>query len=202
MVMTCCWLGRIACLLPMCFAGAAFGFPVDSLPPIEANQNRAPAGVFRDGVLTVQLEIAKGEWHPEADDGMALSVYAFGEAGHPLQNPGPLIRVPQGTEIRASLRNTLTVSISVHGLGDPNRGSDVPVRVAPGMVEQVRFKATTPGLYLYWGASEVDDLKLRYGIDPELTGAFLVDPPRASADDEIFVIEMMSEHPGASARQT
>jgi hypothetical protein len=29
-------------------------------------------------VLTVQLEIAKGEWHPEADDGMALSVYAFG----------------------------------------------------------------------------------------------------------------------------
>src|SRR4030095_13655044 len=73
----------------------------ESLPPIIANQNHASAGTLRDGVLTVHLEIAKGEWHPEAEDGIALSVYAFGESGKPLQNPGPLIRVPQGTEVQA-----------------------------------------------------------------------------------------------------
>src|SRR6266700_3415315 len=65
----------------------------ESLPPIAINDNHKPSGILRDGVLTIQLEIAKGEWHPEADDGIALAVYAFGEAGRPLQNPGPLIRV-------------------------------------------------------------------------------------------------------------
>jgi manganese oxidase len=150
-------------------------------------------------VLTVQLEIAKGEWHPEADDGMALSVYAFGESGRPLQNPGPLIRVLQGTEIGARLHNTLAVPITVHGLGNP--GSDAVVRIASGTAAEVRFKATLPGLYFYWGAAEVEDLKLRYGVDSELTGAFVVDPPGASANDEIFVIEMISERPGLSARK-
>jgi FtsP/CotA-like multicopper oxidase with cupredoxin domain len=203
MFMTCGAIGCIARLLPSFFAIAAFGLSAESLAPIEANQNHTPAGILRDGVLTVRLEMAKGEWHPEADDGIALLVYAFGEAGHPLQNPGPLIRVPQGTEIRASLHNTLAVPITVHGLGNSKEGSDAVMHVAPGMIEQVQFKATTPGLYVYWGASEVNDLKLRYGIDSELTGAFVVDPENARPnDDEIFVIEMMSEHPGAGARET
>ncbi len=200
--MTCYWFSRIARLLSPFFAIAAFGLSAESLPPIEVNQNHTPAGILRDGVLTVRLEIARGEWHPESDDGIALSVYAFGEAGHPLQNPGPLIRVPQGTDIRASLRNTLDVPITVHGLGDSNGGSDAVVHVAPGMIEQVRFKATTPGLYVYWGASGDGDLKLRHGIDSELTGAFVVDPAGAAPSDDIFVIEMMSEQPGPGARKT
>jgi FtsP/CotA-like multicopper oxidase with cupredoxin domain len=200
------WLHRIARVPPICLTFAALGLREHSLPPVDANQNHAPAGILREGVLTVQLEIAEGEWHPESDDGMTLSVYAFGEVGHPLQNPGPLIRVPQGTEIRASLQNTLAVPVMVHGFGDPSGrepgSSDAGVRVAPGVVMQIRFKATTPGLYFYWGASEVNDLKLRHGIDSELTGAFVVDPPGASANDEIFVLEMISEHAGASSRQT
>jgi FtsP/CotA-like multicopper oxidase with cupredoxin domain len=197
-----CWIDRAAALLLLYFAVAGSGLSSVSLLPIETNQNHAPAGVLRDGVLSVELEIVKGQWHPEADDGIALAVYAFGEVGHPLQNPGPLIRVPQGTEIHASLHNTLAVPIAVHGLAEPNGASDPILHVAPGMTEQVRFKAMTPGLFLYWGAAEVEDLKLRYGIDSELTGAFVVDPSNTHPNDEIFVIEMMSEHPGASARQT
>jgi hypothetical protein len=51
----------------MYLALGAFGFSADSLPPIYANQNHLPAGVLQDGVLTVHLEIeiAKGEWHPK-----------------------------------------------------------------------------------------------------------------------------------------
>jgi manganese oxidase len=78
---------------------------------------------------------------------MALAVYAFGESGHPLQNPGPLIRVPQGTEVHASLHNGLTVPITVRGLGRP--GGDGAVHVAPRATEQVSFKATTLGVYSY-----------------------------------------------------
>jgi manganese oxidase len=193
------WLAWIARGLLIGFALSAFAFS-ESPPLIVANQNHAPAGVLRDGVLSLHLEIARGEWHPEADDGMALPVYAFGESGHPLQNPGPLIRVPQGTDVHASLHNSLTVPITVRGLGEP--GSDAAVHVAPGATEQVSFKPTTPGVYFYWGASAVADVKLRYGIDSELTGAIVVDPPGQITRDEIFVIEMISERAGLSSRQT
>jgi len=198
------WLYPIARVLGITFA--ALGLRGHSVLPIDVNQNHVPSGVLRDTVLTVNLEIAQGEWHPESDDGMTLSVYAFGQVGHPLENPGPLIRVPQGTVIHASLRNTLSVPVTVHGLRDPAggepAGGDMGIRVAPGTVTQITFKASTPGLYFYWGASEVDDLKLRHGIDSELTGAFVVDPPGPPAKDEIFVLEMVSEHAGASSRQT
>src|SRR6266567_1687163 len=40
------------------------------------------------------------------------------------------------------------------------------------------------------------------GIDAELTGALVVDPPGANATDEIFVIEMISERAGLNARET
>jgi FtsP/CotA-like multicopper oxidase with cupredoxin domain len=169
---------------------------------ILANQNHVPAGTLRDGVLTVHLEIAKGVWHPEADDGVALSLYAFGESGKPLQNPGPLIRVPLGTVIQASLHNALPVSVGVHGLGERSGDNDAVVRVAPGAVEEVRFTTKSAGLYFYWAATDVDDLRLRNGVDGELTGALVVDPPGASANDEIFVMEMISEVAGLNARQT
>src|SRR5581483_5914546 len=194
------WLGQIARQFTLCMAATAIAVAAGSPPPIAIHQNHAPAGVLRDGVLSLQLEIGIGEWRPEAEDGIALSVYAFGEAGKPLQNPGPLIRVPLGTEIRASVRNRLDVAVSVHGLSDTG-GSDRPVRIAPGKVEQVSFKASTPGLYFYWGASQDEDLTMRYGVDSQLTGALVVDPPGDLPNDEIFVMGMISEHPGPSSRK-
>ena len=67
--------------------------------PIVANDNRVLAGLLKDGVLTVSLELRKGNWHPEREDGDAIPTYAFGEGGKPLQVPGPAIRVPQGVTI-------------------------------------------------------------------------------------------------------
>lgn len=177
------------------------GASAEELPRIEANQNHTSAGVLHNGVLTVQLEIAKGLWHPEADDGIALSVYAFGEAGHALQNPGPLIRVPEGTDVHASVHNALSASVTLHGLGDPASGEAV-LDLAPGEVRQVSFKAPKPGLYFYWAASENRELKQRHGIDSELTGAFVVDPPGKQPADEIFVISLISDLAGPGARQT
>src|SRR5579862_6650514 len=69
---------------------------------IAANDNRTPAGDLRGGVLTLQLEMRKGNWHPEQENGETISVYAFGETGKGLQVPGPAIRVPQGTMIDIS----------------------------------------------------------------------------------------------------
>ena len=192
-----CLASRITFLLLSFASLMAMGA---SLPPILANQNHVPAGSLRGGVLSVQLEIAKGEWRPEGEDGMALAVYAFGEKGHSLQNPGPLIRVPQGTDIQASLHNSLATPITIRGLSQP--GSDTSVYIAAGATEQVNFKATTAGVFFYWGATDVQDVKFRYGVDSELTGALVVDAPGSTTPDEIFVMEMISEHAGLSARQT
>ena len=171
-----------------------------SLPPVVANQNYVPAGSLQAGVLSLQLEIAKGEWHPESENGMALAIYAFGEKGRSLQNPGPLIRVPQGSEVRVSLHNALGVPVTVYGFSQPESGSGV--YVAPGATTEVNFGATTPGVFFYWGATEVQDVKSRHGVDSELTGAIVVDPPGSNTDDEIFVLEMISEHAGLNSRKT
>ena len=53
-------------------------------------------------LLTLSLVAAEGTWFPEASDGPGRAVYAFGVDGErTLQNPGPLLRVPAGTEIEA-----------------------------------------------------------------------------------------------------
>ena len=43
--------------------------PTAELPVVEANDNRKPAGVLKDGVLTVNLVVAMARWYPEASDG-------------------------------------------------------------------------------------------------------------------------------------
>src|SRR5512145_2306196 len=80
------------------------------------NDNRRPAGTLRDGELTVSLEVRAATWYPEGDNGPSLRVAAFAEAGAQPQIPGPLLRVPAGTVIEASIRNALPDSaIAVHG---------------------------------------------------------------------------------------
>ena len=91
---------------------------VDTLPHILSNDNRRPAGRLRNGVLTVRLEARSGTWYPEGSDGLPRAVAAFAEEGRPLQNPGPLIRVPAGTEVRISLRNSLRFRLTLYGLAE------------------------------------------------------------------------------------
>jgi hypothetical protein len=79
------------------------------------NDNRRPAGRFTNGVLTVRLELRAGEWRPESNRPLAIPVYAFAEEGRPAEDPGPLIRVEEGTEIVASVRNQLQVPATLHG---------------------------------------------------------------------------------------
>src|SRR5262245_48826882 len=74
---------------------------------VQPNDNRTPAGSLKHGVLELQLELRPGRWYPEAEKGPYLDVYAFAEKGHALQSSGPLIRVPQGTKIHATVRNLL-----------------------------------------------------------------------------------------------
>src|SRR5260221_10319612 len=82
----------------------------NDLPIAQANDNRAPAGTLREGVLTVRLVVGMARWYPEAPDGPYIDVPAIAEEGKAPHIPAPLIRVPAGTIIDATVRNTLTDS--------------------------------------------------------------------------------------------
>ena len=74
------------------------------IPEINASDNRLPHGQLKDAVLTIEMEARLGLWRPEERDGPSIEVQAFAEAGHSPEIPGPMIRVPEGTEISVDIR--------------------------------------------------------------------------------------------------
>jgi hypothetical protein len=164
---------------------------------ILANDNRVAAGKLHDGVLTLRLVAREGRWYPESDSGKSIVVQAFAEEGSAPRIPGPLVRVPSGTLIRVSVRNTLGRTLVVFGMHErPSDSADTLV-VLPGATRETTFRAGAPGSYFYWGSTSGNGLRDREGDDSQLYGAFVVDsagtasPPR----DRIFVIGVLGEPP-------
>src|ERR1700680_4034395 len=96
------WPIAVVCLLSALALSQAAG-----TDEIVANQNRMPAGKLENSTLNVQLELRNGTWHAETEDGPPLFVQAFGEAGRPAQIPGPMLRMPEGTTVHATVTNNL-----------------------------------------------------------------------------------------------
>src|SRR6478672_11237382 len=136
---------------------------------IAPNDNRHTAGTFANGVLTVALEAREGEWRPEGDGGRALALAAFAEEGQALSTPGPFIRVPAGTIVRATLRNRLAKPLVVFGFGK-SRGLSDSVTVPPNGVMPLSFAATTPGTYYYAARRGTDIFGGRAPDDGQLHG--------------------------------
>ena len=175
--------------------------PATEGPPVErviANDNRTPAGTLRGDTLSLLLEVRRGEWRPDGDSSPGISILAFAEQGRGLSNPGPLIRVPRGTEIRAVIRNTLIdTTLTLRGLSARGAASaEDSVQVGPGETREVRFRASTAGTYHYWGTTTgARDMARRLGVESQLNGAFVVDArsPDAATPDRIFLIGLWLE---------
>jgi FtsP/CotA-like multicopper oxidase with cupredoxin domain len=190
-------------LLTVLIVTSSFCCAAHGLGAISANDNRSPAGELKNNVLTIRLELGEGQWHPESEDGEAFDVYVFGEAGRPLQNPGPLIRVSQGTEIHAIVHNALRVAATVHGLHERPGNAGDALFLQPDATQEVRFRAGTQGTYYYWATTTSSTLEGRAPIDTQLAGAFVIDPPDidpagAVANDRVFVIGLW--HKGVPLR--
>ena len=156
---------------------------------IKFNDNNAPAGRLEAGLLTVNLTAAPGVWYPEEKEGPGHQVYAFGEEGSGLSNPGPMLRVPTGTEINVTVANKVPGKpLQVHGLHD-RPGSTTVLEVPAGETRTVRFRVTSPGTYFYWGttrgAARIQD---RFGPESQLMGALIVDPPGDVPRDHVYMI--------------
>ncbi len=160
------------------------------LPTVAANDNRTPAGFRRGGVASIHLVAQRGVWHPEAERGPGLVIFALGEDGRRLQNPGPLVRVATGTLVAVTLRNELSDTLVMHGFAAHPLAADDPWVVPPGAVAERTFPAGAPGTYLYWGSTGRHSLATRKAGESQLGGAFVVDSSVARPADRVFVIGM------------
>jgi FtsP/CotA-like multicopper oxidase with cupredoxin domain len=172
-------------------------------PIAQANDNQRAGGNLKSGVLTLQLEILETTWYPERDDGPSVSVYAFAEKGKAPQIPGPLLRISEGTEVRAQIHNALPVAMFIRGLHSHTDSRSEPVLIASGASADFHFTVQSPGTYYYSARSTkmsiekigllsiVDDLPMGqppFDIESELAGGFIVDPPGVAPNDRIFLI--------------
>ncbi len=195
------------------------------LPLVAPNDNRSPAGSLRDGVLVLDLEARLARWKGEhsdfaedAPDPSTLAVLAFAETGGPVTIPGPLLRVPEGTEVQVRVRNSIPARLPiglpgpalreegmssvaddvlvVHGLRAGTAADDV-LRIARGQVGEVRYRADRPGTYFYWATPSARSIRSWTGIDAQLAGAIIVDPAGTAPDpaERIFVITMVDQLP-------
>ncbi len=161
----------------------------DSLPVVNANENHHPAGTLVRGELTLRMVAREARWSPEDGAGAFLTIASFGEEGKAPTNPGPLIRVPEGTTIHAVVRNALARPLVLHGLDSrPGNAADT-LFIPAGETREVRFPAGEPGTYLYWGSTTgAASLQQRHGYESQLSGAFIVDAPGPVASDRIMVL--------------
>lgn len=135
---TALWTLLLATTLFSTLAPAAEQSP---LPIIVANDNRMPAGNLKDGILNLRLELRRARWYAEGTAGVYEDVYAFAEERHPPQSSGPLLRVPQGTRIHASLHNLLPLAAKVYGLHSHPGDPDQAIALAAGDTREVQFDA-------------------------------------------------------------
>lgn len=168
---------------------------------VRPNDNRARAGVFGNRVLALRLEARMAEWHPQGEDAPGAAIPVFAEMGRPAQVPGPLIRVPGGSEVIAVVRNLIpNATLTIHGLHSrPAIGAEFndSIQLAPGAIQTLRFRLDRPGTYYYWGTTAGRDFASRTREDAQLSGAIVVDEPgERTPKDRILVIGMWADSTG------
>lgn len=162
---------------------------------IQPNDNRRPAGTLKDGVLTLHLVVQDGLFYPDGEPGRGVELQAFAEEGKAPVAPGPLVRVPEGTTLRITVRNALAKPVRIRGFGDRTRATSDSVELAAGETREIVTRAPAPGTYLYSARTtpiEPDRPATSPGMpsaeDSQLVGAFVVDPAGAVPNDRVFVM--------------
>ncbi len=111
--------------------------------------------------------------------------------------PAPLIRVQEGTQIVASVRNELDAMLTVHGLCAHDGTPCSPLPIPAGETREARFASGGAGTYHYWASAFGAPAPFR-----EMAGAFIVDPSGTVAEaDRVMVITEWSNLTEAQLRE-
>jgi len=168
-------------LLAACSSTSASGptLQAELLPPPEV-----PSPLDRPA-RNVVVSLETIEKRVEIAPGVEYDVWTFNGSV-----PGPFIRVRQWDTVEIRLKNnagsSMAHSIDLHAVTGPGGGAGLTA-VAPGEEKAFRFKALTPGLYVYHCASGVVADHIANGM----YGLILVEPPSGlpSVDREYYVMQ-------------
>lgn len=180
-----------AILAGLVSVGMGVSQPATPSAAIAANDNRHAAGLRVGRVLFLSLDARWGMWYPDGRGHAGVPMLAFGENSKALQIPGPLIRVPQGTEIVLRVRNSIAgPALTLHGFVERPSNQDKPFTLTAGTARTVRFRLNVPGTYAYWAATNSrEPISSHLSWDSQLGGAIVVDARGARAvNDRVFVI--------------
>ncbi len=184
---------RLMHAVPVALAAllTASSAPAPAAPaPIAPNDNTAPAGTLRNGTLTLELYAAEAPWNRSAGYLRRSRVEAFGERGKEMTAPGPLIRVPVGTDVRVTVHNTLSHALTFFLPTSPSASDSVVI--AAGETGALSVRAATPGNFIYRGVVGHDSVATFIQVSGALTGAMVVDTagsPRVP-HDRVMVMMM------------
>ncbi|HKR09421.1 MAG TPA: multicopper oxidase domain-containing protein [Gemmatimonadaceae bacterium] len=171
--------------------------PTVTLSAAIPNDNRVAGGRLANGVYTLNLEAREALWYPEGKGGPSILIAAFNEAGGPARAPGPMIRVPAGTEMRITVHNTLATPMRLWGLQDRSEAAIDSVVIAAGAMRTFQFRVDIPGTYLYWGRTGTRPPTPLPGVmkDAVLNGAFIVDPAGSTPrkDERVIMLSVFSD---------
>jgi manganese oxidase len=152
------------------------------VPQLVLNDVLDPLTPATDGEWTV-FRISIDEIQQSIDE-LKPTVPALGYNG---QTPGPTIRVPQGTKVRAIFTNNLqeTTGVHFHGVEFDDFFEDgVPFVTqkpfAPGETYTYEFTANRPGSMMYHSHHNATDQ-----VGRGLLGAFIVDPAKPRQVDRV-----------------
>ena len=99
--------GAITLGLSLWLFVVAFSSPPRTALVAVPNANTKPAGSLANGVLRLGLDARRAVWYPNGDALPGREVLALAEGSGPAVGPGPLVRVPAGTTVELTIRNTL-----------------------------------------------------------------------------------------------
>ena len=162
--------------------------PAAGAARVVTHGNSAPAGTLRGNVLSISLEVVSGAWRPEGDTDPEVPIFAFAEEGKAPLNPGPLIRVRQGTEIRLTLRNRTDSALVINGLRPRAAEGRDSIQLPARGTRELQYRLDVPGTYFYGGWFAGSSFGDRLWLDSQLNGAIVVDEPGAVRADHIFLL--------------
>jgi FtsP/CotA-like multicopper oxidase with cupredoxin domain len=148
---------------------------------VAATSARAQADI--PGLVGPAFDLTASVGHIDTPDGDSLLVWGYGVTGGPngMQYPGPTLIVNEGQEVVITLRNSLSVPVSMVFPGQgkvaattvsgTTGGGSLTLEAGTGGAVAYRFTATRPGTYLYHSGTR-PDLQVEMG----LVGALIVRP--------------------------
>jgi FtsP/CotA-like multicopper oxidase with cupredoxin domain len=155
---------------------------------INTHDNLVPAGVLSGDEYAIELVVEQGMWYPGGENSFGIAMYAFREVNGPLQIPGPLVRIPQGTDVMVTIRNAVSGELHINGLHSYSGASEEILRIPSGETRNMNFSAESSGAFLYWASIDGVPINRRDGIDSQLSGAFVVDPVGYNASDRVLIL--------------